>query len=1361
MAFGQGLVVASDARRRFLGVGTVDPKRRQRIEELVEAVEGAPPDELDHLLTKACGQDSELRLEVELLLEAMTAAEDFFELPAVARMPLAADGALGRAEIGAVADGEPSGGRIRERFSFHGSSSRENRRLGPFELLYEIGRGGSGTVYEAVDTRVGTPVAVKVLDWASSAAIARFKQEFRALRGLTHPNLVRLHELQRIGPVWLLSMERVSGLSFREFLAGTDADGLRDAFAQLADGLTALHEARKLHCDVKPSNIRVTPEGRVVLLDFGLVKELEGTPRQMAGTPYYQAPEQWLGQPLHESSDWFSFGVMLFESLADHLPFVEGLCRTRDRPGEPVLSDRRSSGASRAHSRRYAELCRLCDRLLRPDPGGRAGRQEVRKALGLRSVRRPTSAPRGRRGNTDSRAELEQDWVIGRQGELRALQEAFRQSSEGRVVWARIAGASGMGKTSLAQRFAESLESHETGQDLLVLRARCFEREAVPYAVFDSLMDDLARWLEHQGPQERSRALPRDLWALVDLFPALGRFQGAIQVPDLDAQERKRRALSAFEDLFTALCAHRSVVLFFDDLQWGDFESLELWRKLIGRSDARLLIVSCHRSDEERSSAFVSGSIGLVSEAIQVELPLEPLDGPASRRLATEILSRRRAFSGRFVAEWAREIARESMGAPFLIHQLSMEAEASGPRSTGGRGVSGASVAGLLRNRTRGLSPGAVELLSVVAIAGQPLIMADAMQAAGLGAEARSCLTDLCAAGLIRLRRGESDELEVYHDCLRQAWLKELSDRQCRDLHRALGEALERSGRGEAEQLLRHFKAAGESGKELCYTVQSADQASRSLAFARAAELYRRALEVAPASATQTLRVSLAEALADAGRGRESAREYLIAMAGAEDEEATLDLQWRAAEQQLKGGFYDSGLKTMESVLARLSMRLPKSSSMVMARVVAGSLGLAFRGAAGGLVGSRRSPPERKVNKPSVALLRKIDVLRSLTMGLANVRPMAATDCAIRQLRLAREAGEPRRLGRALALAGGFFSTHSMGRGMARQMIAEARQVEASVDDPGLTGLVRIIQGLHAYLQGRGVEGLAFFEAAEEKLRTCAGVAWELDTTLFYELRLMLFLGRFHRLRERLPHVIEECRARNDLYAVSSMLADVAASMALIDDDPDRHDQLVSTVEASWSKTGFHLQHYLCLGARVEGAIYRGQGEKAWRCIEEGWKHIRGSALLRVDLVRLQAMNIRCRAALAAAAEAPPGSERRRRRMQRAGLGLGRIERIRHAWARPFALLGRAALHDLEGRPGQAVGILQGAIPLLEEQSLALHMRVGELRLAELQLAHSGERSSAGRAARGWMEDQGVGCPYRLLRLMAPGFVSAVGIGEV
>ncbi len=339
-----------------------------------------------------------------------------------------------------------------------------------FEVLRRIGEGGMGIVYLARDRDHQAQVALKTIAKMSAASLLRFKNEFRVLADVVHSNLVRLFELLGDDDTWFFTMEYVAGLPFVHYArpqtgpvaTRLDIGRLRMVFPQLVEAVAAIHAAGKLHCDLKPSNVLVAHEtGRVVVLDFGLVAEIEtprwaSTSRSISGTFAYMSPEQARGDRLTEASDWYSVGVILYEALTGRLPI--------DGPDVSVLLDRKQQtdppSPQELDQTLPDDLSRLCMELLDRDPRRRPDGPTI-----LRRLQRPSTS------GHDGKAPF-----VGRTGQLALLHDALRQVRAGHQQTMYVHGPSGVGKTALTHRFLEEVES-----EAVVLSGRCYERESVPY----------------------------------------------------------------------------------------------------------------------------------------------------------------------------------------------------------------------------------------------------------------------------------------------------------------------------------------------------------------------------------------------------------------------------------------------------------------------------------------------------------------------------------------------------------------------------------------------------------------------------------------------------------------------------------------------------------------------------------------------------------------------------------------------------------------------------------------------------------------------------------------------------------------
>ena len=221
---------------------------------------------------------------------------------------------------------------------FNGVVTADNlvgRKIGSFEIVEIIGRGGMGVVYRARDTKLDRTVAVKSIPSemaSSSTARMRFRREAKLLASLNHPNIAVIHEIIEEERSGYLILEYVPGQTLAQRLA-RDPLELEDALSigrQVAEAVSAAHKKGVVHRDLKPGNIKITPEGRIKVLDFGLAKtydrdrsnETAAThPGRVIGTPAYMSPEQARGKDIDHRTDIWSFGCIMYQMLAGRLPF--------------------------------------------------------------------------------------------------------------------------------------------------------------------------------------------------------------------------------------------------------------------------------------------------------------------------------------------------------------------------------------------------------------------------------------------------------------------------------------------------------------------------------------------------------------------------------------------------------------------------------------------------------------------------------------------------------------------------------------------------------------------------------------------------------------------------------------------------------------------------------------------------------------------------------------------------------------------------------------------------------------------------------------------------------------------------------
>jgi hypothetical protein len=1206
-------------------------------------------------------------------------------------------------------------------------------QLGGYEILAELGRGGMGVVYKARDRARGGLVALKTLPGADPMALYRFKREFRSLAGMAHENLVTLYELAADGPVWFFTMELVEGTDFLSYVRcgaspgqePTDQSRMRSAFRQLATALEALHRAGKLHRDLKPSNVQMTPAGRVVVLDFGVAAELgpggqhESTAGGVIGTPAYMAPEQAAGRPVTAAADWYSVGVMLYRALTGHLPFegerLQVLCDKQEYdPREPRQLVPQTPAA----------LNDLCMGLLCRDPAARLGPAALRAW-----VEEGEAQPSTERPVTTAAVPL----FVGREEHLRVLTDAYATARQGRPVVVKVHGQSGVGKSALLQRFLDGLTA---AGEAVVLAGRCYEQESVPYKALDSLVDALSRYLRRLGPLEGQALLPRDAAHLLRLFPVLGRVEVVAAAPapveaTPDRHEVRRRAFAALRELLARLADRHPLVLAIDDLQWGDLDSAALLAEVLRPPDApALLLLACYRSEEAATSSCLRAFLAAMDKGVGgVDIAVETLRESEARSLARSLLG------GDGCGELAEVIAQESGGSPFFIYELVQHSQTAGPAPAR------RTLREVLWERVTQLPAEARRLLEVLAVAGRPLRQADAVAASALNGPPQAALA-LLRSGRYTRGSGSADlkTIEIYHDHIRETVVARLDAQDQIAIHGRLAQTLEAAGGADPEVLGAHFEGAGESARASHYYSLAAAGAGETLAFDRSARLYRQALRlhVPQGEAGRRLRVGLATALANAGRGAEAAEEYLEAARGAERFEE-LNLKRNAADHLLRGGHIDAGLALLREVLAGYGLAMPASPRRAL-------LGLLCQRALLWLRGLHFRPRRERDLPPGD--LQRVDACWAAGLSLSLMDTIQGAYFQTRHLLLALRAGEPARVSRALALeAGHLAATSNAGIRRAEPILREAEELAHRVEDPYARGFVLLMRGLIPGIMGRWRLCYQRCRQAEEWFRTsCTGVAFELDTAHRFTASSQMRQGDIQELRHRLPLIVREARERGDLYGETNITTFVTPFIRLAEDDPAGARRGLRQAMEHWSQRGFHLQHLTCLMDEVKIDLYLGDCRSAWERLRSQWGALTRSLLLRIQQLRIWMYHVR---ALAAVAVAATGSAPRPF-LRAAERDCGRLEREKNPWPVAIALLVRAGIAVLRGDRLGAAALLRDAAQRHDALDMPMEAAAARRRLGDFLGGEEGRALI--EQADTELRTRGIVNPARMTAMLAPGF---------
>jgi serine/threonine protein kinase len=1214
-----------------------------------------------------------------------------------------------------------------------------------FQILRRIGAGGMGTVYEAVDRERNVHVALKALRNMDAASLLGFKNEFRDFQHLQHPNLVSIGELFSKEGEWFLTMELIDGVNFLQYVrpralvrvapsvpaSTSDAyddtaiglveepvsvvpppsfnEGrLRAALQQLALGLTALHAAHKVHRDVKPSNVLVSQQGRVVLVDFGLATDVVDRDHQsenvVVGTVLYMAPEQAAGRPVAAPADWYAVGVVLYEALTGQVPLSGPVM-------EVLLNKQHVQPASPRTINPNApeDLDALCMDLLRFNPSERPTGEQVLQRLGVHAADLTTASIRSFSGSS---------FFVGRDRELAALRERFDASKRSAQIVA-LYGESGVGKSALVRRFAADLTERHGA---VVLIGTCYERESVPFKAVDGLIDSLSRYMSRLSEAEAAALLPRRASLLAQVFPVLQRVEAFAIAPRRpfgeeapDPRELRSRVFVALRELLGRLADRSPLVLVIDDLQWADADSFALLSEVLSVPDApaSLLLATVRTATEDE------GAPELLPDMRAIKVGRLPAS--ESHELAQALLRNARAPDG----VTAEQVAREAGGHPLYIDELIRYASATGSRSQTAIQLDEALWARIIQ-----LGPIARRVLELVCLSGSRLIQHTAARAAGIGfGDFTKQVAALRVAHLLRTTGVRStDAVEPYHSRVRGAVLAHVSSEISVAHHRRLALALETSGQPDPEALTTHWREAGDVDKANHFAMLAAEKAEKAVAFDRAVRFYQLALQSVPAAEQpQELRLRLAHALENAGRGGEAGEAYLAAAETAEPAKG-LELRRRAAEQLLISGHIDRGLEILHDVLAAVRMKIADTPRQALMSLLVTRAKLRLRG-----LGFR----ERSATQISSDALTRIDVCWSAGISLALVDSLRGADFHARSLLFSLRAGEPYRISRSLAMGSAAeVLVGEKGAKRAAKLHQAATELADRVGNPHASGLVRLMAGIAAFLQGHWRIARDNSEAAGEIFREhCTGVAWELDNASLYPLWSRIFLGELQGLGTHASQLLANARLRGDLYLETNLKTRVFNMSWLAADRPDRAQADVEAGIKQWSQKGFHLQNYFALQSLAEIELYRGDGGRAQALIEPQWAKLSRSDFFLVQMMRIEMRYLRARCALATAKAIPAQATKN---LATAIDQARALDRERARWAAPLAQLIRGSVLAMRGERSAADAMLASACARFEEADMWLHAMCVRRRL--------GDHSTADR----WMALAEVADPVRMTDLIAP-----------
>ena len=994
-------------------------------------------------------------------------------------------------------------------------------RLGDYELIRELGRGGFGVVYEARHVKQQNRVALKTLPTGTDGQevnadrLHKFRKEFRTLSEINHPNLVGMQTLEFDGTQWFFTMDLVKGTDFLSYVRPKDwldEKHLRASIKQLAAGIMALHDKGIVHRDLKPSNVLVEPNGRVVILDFGLVAQLQQNPdmtatksAMFAGTPRYAAPEQMFGQR-SEASDWYAMGVMLYEALKGEPPFpgrnpMEVL-QQKQNEDPPTLSGRDDIPT---------DLATLADTLLRREPSQRATTSHIAQELklDLESTKHPSAGSTDSEGVEIEAFPEEEIELIGREKQLAQLEAAKQQLLETRkpvVCW--ITGLSGEGKSALAEKFLAPIRR---GKEMLVLSGRCYDRESVPFKAIDSIIDPLTSFLRAQSTEWHNENIPQDFRMLAQLFPILNRVKGISKPTDtgrgrISERQVRYRAFYALRELFKNIGKTTAIVIFLDDLQWGDSDSAEVIIELLRPpSNLPILFVGSYRSDESENSPFIQEWAD-VTQTLQLRIETrEIFVHPLSESQCLQLLLSRVGPSFSRLNKQSTDVFIETQGNPYFVEQLIDGFDSNAET------FERIPLDQVISRKLTRLPEEAIKLLQVIAIAGHAISLEEASKVCGVALSSYSIITHMRSERLVRLiGTSATSMVDTYHDKIRETVLEGLNERVAKGWHSSYADFLESENKLDIEEIYHFFKTAkpterctnyidraydlayhfgcsGNKRKAFAYSLVAAEQAAVSYANDEAAVAYAHAEEILPPELDSRIHYRLC-----LGIGQTHRRSNRTNLAIPNLEKA-VELATNPHEKALAcaeiGNIYDQlgrptpAFQMFDKALGHINVRRP--------RTVVGKLLSILWNSFRTISVPASWQKYRNAEKRRYALLRESIFRRVWLSLIENEGLLAAFDSCLRSSIAGFQSGELNCVSRSYTTSAVAWSGNGS-RWLGNLFLARSKKLIAQIDDPESRGANYFAFGMSRYWLGNLEDSRQAMGHAMEELEKCGEFADQL-----------------------------------------------------------------------------------------------------------------------------------------------------------------------------------------------------------------------------------------------------------------------------
>ena len=1068
-----------------------------------------------------------------------------------------------------------------------------------FEGFEVVGRGGMGIVFSAFDKETQEKISLKSLA-DNSLSTETLKSEFRILSNLRHPNLVSFKELHVYKGRSFFTMEYVEGENFHTYFrkmrdrsAGEwkkkDISDICEMFAQLATGLRFLHQSNFVHRDIKPSNVLVTPSGRVVLLDFGLAGFFHPQkPQAIGGTLDYMPLEQASEKYVRPVSDWFAFGVMLFEVLCGKRPFNGNNFEVLIAK---LVGNVEIPSSSKAHIPQ--KLRNLAISLLNVSPEKRP-----LSDVTLSVLEECAGSFKNRLLKKDDRKMP----FLGRQSSLESLSNALvklKNARETKVCL--IEGESGVGKTRLISEFMEQCRSD---QNILILKGQCYEQERIPYKAIDVLMNEVATECKRAKLFEKSTRAKTHLGSLQKLFPCFQALPSTSD-PAPNSDDDRSAAITDLRNILSILSNKRQLILIIDDVQWADLDSAALLSESI--AGIPLLLICAHRP-MQNTNRFVLQIIDAAQSTID-KVTVHPLKDLHAEQLLQEMFP---SIDKRSV----ESTVGAAKGIPLLLSAIGRRAVLTDVDSTGDQNEIAKLTDIVCLNWEEDLEPNAKRFLQIICTAGKPMPQEIARRLWGTRKHFDEILSTLFHEEYIRLVSSDSGvALIPYHDIVKQGVSARMKPSDRQSIHASIAETLESYGGVLPGKMAYHFKEAGNGNKASHYFCLAGELASNSMAFSEAVSAYTNALQSCsgPESRKYYLKEKLAKSRGDAGQASQAGDLYLEL---AHKSDAGNQFLQMAAYQYCVSGRTDDAFREFNELLKPWRFKLYQKPLPVVCCLLLERFYSKFC--------KRRS----SVAKTTLGDLS--DLLWNVAVALSIFDPIQAALFFRYSLRVAKQQNDEFRIMRVTI----WQCTHEALFGASKTKyvddVLSSTRNEFVENDFYLSGMHRLACGLSALAFGRWSNASRDCQAAADELnQNCSDARWEIGTAQVCELISLRLEGRFAEMIEGFFELRENPSMQGNSLDASNLLNFVGPYVFMALDQPQHALSMLKKATAMWPNDRIYTQHVTAWASEAILYLYLGEYEKAFEAFEANWPKVKKTGLLHVEYLRIYFWQLRGRCAAA------------------------------------------------------------------------------------------------------------------------------------